>query len=49
VKDDRDVAVTSKKPVAQWPDPPAAEAYYGLAGHIVAAIAPHTNPIRWPC
>ncbi len=27
----------------QWPDPPAEEAYYGLAGEIVRAIEPHTE------
>ena len=26
-----------------WPDPPAPDAYYGLAGDIVGAIAPHTE------
>jgi hypothetical protein len=26
-----------------WPEPPAAAAYYGLAGDIVQAIAPHTE------
>lgn len=26
-----------------WPSPPAAEAYYGLAGDIVRAIEPHTE------
>jgi hypothetical protein len=26
-----------------WPDPPAVEAYYGLAGDIVRAIEPHTE------
>lgn len=28
---------------APWPKPPAADAFYGLAGEIVAAIAPHTE------
>jgi hypothetical protein len=27
----------------QWPDPPAEEAYYGLAGDVVRAIGPHTE------
>lgn len=27
----------------RWPDPPAAEAYHGLAGEIVRAIEPHTE------
>jgi len=26
-----------------WPEPPAPAAYYGLAGEIVGAIAPHTE------
>ena len=26
-----------------WPEPPAPDAYYGLAGDIVGAIAPHTE------
>src|SRR5271167_4233565 len=26
-----------------WPEPPAPDAYYGLAGEIVQAIAPHTE------
>ncbi len=26
-----------------WPEPPAPAAYYGLAGDIVSAIAPHTE------
>jgi hypothetical protein len=34
---------TAEKPVVQWPDPPAREAYYGLVGLIVEAIAPHTE------
>lgn len=29
--------------VPQWPDPPALEAFYGLAGDIVRAIAPHSE------
>jgi len=29
--------------VRQWPDPPAEEAYYGLAGDVVRAIGPHTE------
>ena len=27
----------------QWPDPPSDEAFYGLAGEIVAAIEPHSE------
>ena len=27
----------------QWPDPPEPEAFYGLAGRLVEAIAPHTE------
>ena len=27
----------------QWPDPPHADAFHGLAGEIVNAIAPHTE------
>ncbi len=27
----------------QWPDPPAEEAYYGLAGEVVRTIEPHTE------
>jgi hypothetical protein len=27
----------------QWPDPPAKEAYYGLAGDVVRTIGPHTE------
>jgi hypothetical protein len=27
----------------QWPDPPAEEAYYGLAGDVVRTIEPHTE------
>lgn len=30
----------------QWPDPPAEEAYYGLAGDVVRAIGPHTEASR---
>ena len=26
-----------------WPEPPAPDAYYGLVGDIVGAIAPHTE------
>lgn len=26
-----------------WPEPPAPDAYYGLAGDIVNTIAPHTE------
>lgn len=29
--------------VVSWPDPPADEAFYGLAGDIVRAIEPHTE------
>lgn len=29
--------------VPKWPDPPAAEAFYGLAGDIVRAIRPHSE------
>ena len=31
-----------------WPEPPAPDAYYGLAGDIVGAIAPHTEAIWSP-
>lgn len=31
------------EPESGWPDPPAAEAYHGLAGDIVRAIEPHTE------
>src|ERR1019366_4677885 len=27
----------------QWPDPPAQEAYHGLAGDVVRVMAPHTE------
>jgi hypothetical protein len=27
----------------QWPEPPAPEAYHGLAGQFVEAVAPHTE------
>jgi len=30
----------------QWPDPPAEEAYHGLAGDVVRAIGPHTEASR---
>jgi hypothetical protein len=30
-------------PVPTWPDPPAREAYHGLAGEIVAALEPHSE------
>ena len=26
-----------------WPEPPASEAFHGLAGEVVAAIEPHTE------
>ena len=39
----KDKATTQRKAVVQWPDPPAREAYHGLAGRIVDAIAPHTE------
>jgi hypothetical protein len=29
-----------------WPSPPATAAYHGLAGQIVATIAPHTEADR---
>ena len=29
--------------VRQWPDPPAEESYYGLAGEVVRVIGPHTE------
>lgn len=29
--------------VPHWPEPPAAEAYFGLAGDVVRAIAPHSE------
>jgi hypothetical protein len=30
----------------QWPDPPAEEAFYGLAGDVVRTIGPHTEASR---
>ena len=37
-------AVADAEPtVRQWPDPPAAEAFYGLAGDFVKAIEPHSE------
>jgi len=32
-----------KHTTAQWPDPPAQEAFYGLAGDIVRVIEPHSE------
>src|ERR1039458_1782290 len=34
-----------------WPEPPAPDAFYGLAGDIVGAIAPHTeaDPVAVGC
>jgi hypothetical protein len=40
---ERDDTTTPKRPVVQWPDPAAVEAFYGVAGRIVQAIAPHTE------
>ena len=34
---------TQPKPVIQWPDSLARDAYHGLAGRIVDAIAPQTE------
>lgn len=39
------VEVTSSNSPA-WPDPPGQDAYYGLAGHLVNAIDPHTESDR---
>ncbi len=44
----RPLASTSNEPdqtptAAQWPEPLGPEAYYGLAGDLVKAIAPHTE------
>lgn len=36
-------AETEEKQERPWPTPPAPEAFYGLAGDIVRAIAPHTE------
>ena len=33
----------SSNELGQWPDPPAPQAYYGLAGDAVRAIEPHTE------
>src|ERR1035441_10571465 len=33
----------SEPSARQWPDPPAEEAYYGLAGEVVRTIEPHTE------
>jgi hypothetical protein len=30
----------------QWPDPPAEEAYYGLAGDVARTVGPHTEASR---
>ena len=34
---------SSEQPAVTWPDPPAPEAYYGLAGDVVRAIEPHSE------
>jgi hypothetical protein len=42
----RDAAADADAPIPEpraWPDPPAPEAYHGLAGDIVRAIEPHTE------
>ena len=37
-------SISEMLPVPEgWPEPPAPDAYYGLAGDIVGAIAPHTE------
>ncbi len=36
-------ATLTLDPPADWPQPPAADAFHGLAGAIVAKIAPHTE------
>lgn len=38
--------VIAEEPVGEWPDPPAEEAFHGLAGDFVRLVEPHTEADR---
>ena len=38
-----DSSADGERVTPQWPDPPAEQAYYGMAGEVVRTIGPHTE------